>query len=315
MKYMNKKLALKKYIAVIGGCSLDRTFKQQKDGSYSSVPDVSVPGGKGANQAVAASRAGYQVKMISKLGAEDDVISKAIISNLEKNGVDTENIEFNPDVNNDCSDIFVSTQGDNDIQRRSGAINSFSPDMVDKYADVLKNAQFVIAQMKAPKEFSEKLINFCYDNGVPIVVTPCRPEKLSISDPENLKLIDKITFITANEHECKTIFGDLPVSECVARYPNKLIVTLGANGAIFHNGEKLVKLNSLDVPRVIDTTGAGDTLNGNFVVGLLNGLSVEKALRRGMAASTIKIQSPTAQAGMPTKRKLDEFIAERGLEL
>lgn len=315
MKYMNKKLALSKYIAVIGGCSLDRTFKQQEDGKYPLVPNVSVPGGKGANQAVAASRAGYSVKMISRLGAKDDAISKAIISNLEKNGVDMKNIEFDPAVSNDCSDIFVSAQGDNDIQRHSGAINSFTPDMVDKYADVLKNAQFVIAQMKAPKEFSEKLINFCYENNVPIVVTPCRPEKLSVSDPENLKLIDKITYITANEHECKTIFGDLPVSECVARYPNKLIVTLGADGAIFHNGERLVKLNSLDVERVVDTTGAGDTLNGNFVVGLLEGLSVEQAIRRGMAASTIKIQSQTAQAGMPTKQQLDGFIAERGLEM
>ena len=98
--------------------------------------------------------------MISRLGAKDDAISKAIISNLEKNGVDTKNIEFDPAVSNDCSDISVSAQGDNDIQRHSGAINSFTPDMVDKYADVLENAQFVIAQMKAPKELVRNLSIF-----------------------------------------------------------------------------------------------------------------------------------------------------------
>ena len=78
----------------------------------------------------------------------------------------------------------------------------------------------------AKKEVSVELINFCYDNNIPLVLTPCRPQRLAISEPGNKELIDKITYITANKKECETIFETTDIESCLEKYPNKLIVTL-----------------------------------------------------------------------------------------
>ncbi len=117
-----------------------------------------------------------------------------------------------------------------------------------------------MCQLKVPKEVTVKLIEFCYKHSKKLILTPCRPEKLNIKDKENLKLIDKISIITANKKECKTIFNTDDVLSCVKKYPNKLIVTLGKEGLVYHNGKRFVKMPEIDVDEVIDTTGAGDTL-------------------------------------------------------
>lgn len=300
----------KDYIVVFGGCSIDCTFIQNEDGTYPKIPTKISYGGKGSNQAVSASRAGLNVKMISKLSGDQAEIenTNGILENLKSNEIDTEFIEIESGFSNDVNSIYVTTTGENDIHGRTGAIENFDESMVSKNAEVIKNAKFVIAQMKCPKNVSEKLINFCYENNVPIVITPCRPAKLKIGEDGNRDLLNKITFITANENECKTMFGDLSVEECVSMFPKKLIMTLGGDGAIFHNGEKIVRLPAFKVKNIVDTTGAGDTLNGNFVSAILGGDSLESALMKGMGASTIKIQYKTAQLGMPTKIELYEFL-------
>lgn len=300
-----------KYIVVIGGCSLDETYLQHVDGTYSNVPDIVVPGGKASNQAVSASLAGAKVKIITILGSKESEATQEIVDNLVKKGVDVSCIEFNENVNNDVSKIRIGfASHDNEIERISGAIDSFYSGLIYKHEDLIKGASFVIAQMKAPKEFSIELINFCHENNVPISITPCRPDKLLVRELENVDLINKMTFITANQNECQVMFDNLPVVECVSMFPNKLIVTLGENGLMYHNGNSIIHVSSVHVQNVVDTTGAGDTLAGNFVAGLVSGLSVNDSLIRGTYASALAIQEKTAQKGMPTKAKLDKYIAK-----
>lgn len=295
-------------ICVFGGCSLDMIYYQNSDGTYNNVPDMKVPGGKGANQAVAASRAGAKTTIISRIGKDD--IGKSILENLNFNMVDTCNIEMVEGLENDCSKILINIKDkDNEIERFSGAINSFSPDMIDRYSNVLLNSKIIVCQLKVPKEVTEKLINFCYENNKMLILTPCRPEKLSIADENNIELIDKISIITCNKKECQTIFGTDDVESCVEKYPNKLIVTLGKDGLIYHNGKRLVKMPAIDV-EVIDTIGAGDTLNGNLATFLSKGSDLQHSLRKAMYASTMKIQVKSAQEGMPYKEDLEQFILE-----
>lgn len=293
-------------VCVFGGCSLDMTFFQKSNGAYDNTPDLKVPGGKGSNQAVAASRAGAKTTIITKVGKDD--IGKELVANLERNMIDISNVEMVDGLNNDYSTIKVRLEDkDNEISRVSGAINSFTPDLIDKYSDTLINSKIIVSQLKVPKEVTEKLINFCYENNKMLVLTPCRPEKLSLKDPKNIELIEKISLITCNQKECETIFGTNDVESCVKQYPNKLIVTLGKNGAIYHNGSHLVKLPAIDVD-VVDTVGAGDTLNGNLCAFLASGLDLYHALRKAMYASAMKIQVPSAQNGMPYKDDLENFI-------
>lgn len=299
---------MEKYIVVLGGSSLDLVFKETSNG-YLNEPTEMTFGGKGANQAIAARRSGYNVKMITCVA--NDSYGKKIIDNLSENGVDVSCCELINGIQNDMSTVKVSLKGENEIIRNSGAINSFTTNLIDKYAEIIKNADMVIAQYKIPKEVSEYLIDFCYENNVKIVITPCRPERLSIKEGKNLEIIDKITYITCNEKEAKIVFDSENIEEIVKNYPNKLIVTLGEKGAIFNNGKKNVKIPAFKIKNVVDTTGAGDTLNGNFAVSLLMGKSIEESVIFGMASSSLKIQKQTAQAGMPKRSDTEKFLKEQ----
>ena len=295
-------------ICVFGGSALDMMYYQKADGSYSNAPDMKVPGGKGANQAVAAARAGAKTTIITKIGKDD--IGYSILENFNFNMVDTSNIEMIEGLQNDYSNIKIKIKDkDNDIERFSGSIDSFDVDMIDKYSDVLLNSRIIVCQLKVPKEVTEKLINFCHEHNKMLILTPCRPQKLNISDKNNNKeLIDKISIITCNRKECETIFNTSDIKSCVKKYPNKLIVTLGKEGLMYSNGKRIIKMPPIDV-EVVDTVGAGDTFCGNLAAFLSKGLDLQHATRKAMYASTMKIQVKTAQEGMPYLDDLETFIS------
>ena len=294
----------KKYdVCVFGGASLDQTYYQHEDGSYSNNPDALYNGGKGSNQAVAAARAGAIVAFISRIGKDD--IGNRIIENLKYNGVDTNRVDIVEGLENDYSDIYINIlDKDNEIIRHGKAIDSFTVDMIENNKDVLLNSTIIVCQLKCPLEVTEALLDFCSKNNKKVILTPCRPQKLA----NRLDLIDKITYITCNEHECKTIFETDNIQECLKKYPNKLIVTLGSQGLMYYDGNRIVHMPAIEA-EVLDTTGAGDTLNGNLAYLLSQGMDLKHALRRSMYASTLKIQVKSAQAGMPYKEQLDSFIA------
>lgn len=291
-------------VCVFGGCSIDQFFYQNIDGTYNEMPSLKTYGGKGANQAVAASRAGGKATIISRVGKDD--IGKSIIENLNYNMVNTSNIEM-IDVDNDYSNIYINIEDkDNDIKRHSGAIEAFTKDMIDNNEEVLLNSNIILCQLKCPIEVTEKLINFCHKNNKTLILTPCRPDKLK----NRTDLIEKVSFITCNKQECQTIFGTDNIDECVKKYPNKLIVTLGSDGLVYYDSTRIVRMPALDV-NVIDTTGAGDTLCGNFAVEFAKGVDLKHALRRAMYASSLKIQVKSAQDGMPYREDLDLFITNQ----
>lgn len=303
---MNDKL---KYdVCVFGGCSIDMMFYENEKGKFSKKPDKIIPGGKGANQAVAASRAGARVTIITKVGRDD--IGRKIIDNLSYNGVSINNIEQVDGISNDYTHVFISASDkDNVMTRFTGAIDSFDEDMVNRYASVILNSKIVLSQFKCPKNVSEKLINFCYENEVPIIVTPCRPQKLIMTEDNNEELINKITYITCNEEECKIVFNKYKTpEEAVCAYPNKLIVTLGWKGLVYHNGEKVVYVKAIPLDNIEDTTGAGDTFAGNLAYHLTNGYNLYDSIEHSQYASALKIQVKTAQDGMPYKEELNNFI-------
>lgn len=299
---------MKKYdICVFGGCSLDMTFFQKEDGTYNSEPDICMPGGKGANQAVAAARSGSKVVIISKVGKDD--VGDKIVENLIKNGVHTDGVEVVEGLKNDCSKIYIEKNTkDNEIIRENGAIDSFTIDMIEKNKNILLNSKMVVAQMKAPKEVSIALINFCKENDIPLIITPCRPDKLKISEKGNYELIDKITYITANRKECSTIFGTDDIIECVKKYPNKLIITLGSEGLVYYDGKNINKIDAIKVEKVVDTTGAGDTFNGNLATLLSRNVPLSTAVEKAQYASALKLSKKGAQNGMPYEEELDDFI-------
>ena len=202
-------------VCIFGGCSVDLMFYEKEDQTYNKTPDKIVPGGKASNQAVAASRAGAKVTIITRIGK--DKIGETIYNNLKYNEVDTTNIEMINNLKNDFSEIYIDLETkDNEIVRNNSAINSFNVDMIDKYKDVLLNSKLIVSQLKVPVDVSNYLINFCHENNLPIIVTPCNPDKLS------LDLIDKISIITANKKECEIIFDTTNIEECIKEFEDMI---------------------------------------------------------------------------------------------
>lgn len=131
-------------VCVFGGCSLDKMYYQKTDGKYGENPDLLVYGGKGANQAIAAARAGAKTTIISRIGKDAEGLK--IIDNLKYNNVDTSNVEMISDVENDYSNIYINiSDKDNEIKRFGNAIDSFDISMIDNHKQELLNSTIVVA--------------------------------------------------------------------------------------------------------------------------------------------------------------------------
>lgn len=258
-------------------------------------------GGKGANQAVAAARLGSHVAMIGKVGA--DSFGTEIIANLKENQISVDGVEPVTHLPSGSAHITLA-DGDNSIVVISGANNAVDIQQLTKNQERIKTSDLVLLQQEIPSETVEAIVDFCYQHQIPTVLNPAPARSISQN------VIDKVTYLTPNEHEFEELFPQLTVSEGLAKYPNKLIITVGSKGVLFNNGQEEILVPSYQVTPV-DTTGAGDTFNGAFSVALTNQLSVAESIRFGNLAASLSIQKFGAQGGMP---KLEELKEQPGYE-
>lgn len=258
-------------------------------------------GGKGANQAVAAARLGSHVAMIGKVGA--DSFGTEIIANLKENQISVNGVEPVTHVPSGSAHITLA-DGDNSIVVISGANNAVDIQQLTKNQERIKTSDLVLLQQEIPSETVEAIVDFCYQHQIPTVLNPAPARSISQN------VIDKVTYLTPNEHEFEELFPQLTVSEGLAKYPNKLIITVGSKGVLFNNGQEEILVPSYQV-KPVDTTGAGDTFNGAFSVALTNQLSVAESIRFGNLAASLSIQKFGAQGGMP---KLEELKEQPGYE-
>lgn len=251
-------------------------------------------GGKGANQAVAASRLGADVGMIGLVG--DDIFGKEIIENLNKNRVNTENVEPVPYEVSGSAHIILYEK-DNSIIVVPGANNQLDKTKIENLRDNIKQYDLVIIQNEIPQLTNEKIIQICWEEKIPTIYNPAPARKLA------KEWIEKVTYLTPNEHEFTILFPDKKLSEALREYPNQLVITLGSKGSVFFNGEKEIHIPAYKV-EPIDTTGAGDTFNGAMAVGLINGMTLEDSLKLANLSAAYSVQKFGAQGGMPTLNQL-----------
>lgn len=251
-----------------------------------------IPGGKGANQAVSMAKLGADVEMFGCVG--DDGAGTALIDNLKQAGVKYEHIAVCKGVPTGIAIITVG-ENDNTIIVVAGANDSVNKQYVDSIETELLQSDIVLLQHEIPQETIEYVIEKCYQHGVKVVLNPgpARPVKREI--------IEKVTYLTPNEHEAVILFGtDVPMEALLKQYPEKLLITQGSKGVItcLRSGE------ILEVPArkaaVVDTTGAGDTLNGAFTVQIAQGADVTQALQFANVAASLSTEKFGAQGGMPT---------------
>ncbi|TDL87203.1 ribokinase [Vibrio vulnificus] len=290
-------------IAVVGSSSMDLVVTSAKRpiAGETVLGDsfITVPGGKGANQAVAAARLGAEVSMVGCVG--DDVYGEIILENLKKNHVNTEYVEPVTGSASGTAHITLS-EGDNSIIVVKGANDFITPEYVQKAKKVIEDSDIVLVQQEIPEETVEYLADLCNTLQKRLLLNPAPARKLSEA------VIQQASFLTPNEHEFEILFNGRDRTEVLTEYPNKLFITEGENGVRYFDGHEEKVVPSFEV-KAVDTTGAGDTFNAAFAVAVAEGKSFDECLLFANRAASISVTKLGAQGGMPTREEV-----ERGLE-
>ena len=298
---------MKNYTIVFGCCAEDYTYYQK-----TKTADVSF-GGKGGNQAIAHAKAGRKTIMLTKFSSmpSEKESTERQLKNFKKHKVCVKYIAYDKEHRNEQTRVLVDMDGDNTMEEIKDMSNTYTIDYVHKNEKLIKNAKFLILQLKIPNEVTKEIFKICKKHNVKTCLTPCRFQKAR----ENPDFIEDATFVTLNKKEITQIFGkekdreitlsDRQIANILKKYPNKIILTLGEKGVKYHNGQEIVTIPAINIENVVTTTGAGDTFCGNFVACLLDGDDITTAIQKGICASTIKIQSEGTQNGMPYKKERD----------
>lgn len=293
-----------KKIAVVGSINIDQTVTAERIPlKGETLPGANlryIPGGKGANQAVAMAKLGAQVEMFGCVG--DDENGRKMIENLAANHVETDNIKI---VSGIPTGIAIITVGENDntIIVVEGANGQVNRDYIDSIKEILLGYDMVVLQHEIPLDTVRYVVELCTSHGIPTLLNPAPAAEVP------METIEKVTYLTPNEHEAVLIFGkERSTEDLLKAYPEKLIITQGSRGV----SVGLKKGEVLNVParkaEVVDTTGAGDTLNGAFCVKIMEGSNIAEALEYANAAASLSIGKFGAQSGMPTAKELAEIL-------
>lgn len=279
-------------ITVIGSVNMDLMVTANKipaNGETNLGTDFQTsPGGKGANQAVAASRLGADVKMIGCVG--EDVFGRELVSSLQREKIDVSHMFQAGNEPTGIANVIVSEQ-DNRIIVVPGANYALNKEMIASLENVIQKSSHVVLQLEIRPEIVDIILNECRVNHVPVLLNPAPAEYF------DLRWMDAITTLTPNEQECTYIFGT-DIETALEQYPKRLIVTLGDEGARYFDGEKHVRIPSFQAD-VVDTTGAGDTFNGALAYAFTNGYSFDEAVLFANAAGSLAVEKMGAQSGMP----------------
>ncbi|MFC4652089.1 ribokinase [Lactococcus nasutitermitis] len=289
-----------KKITVVGSISMDLVTSTKK------IPEAGetivgqsfsmVPGGKGANQAVAISRLSTEKTSVTMLGAVgDDTFGKELILNLKNNQIFCDNVGTIPQITG-IAQITIY-DNDNRIIIIPGANSAITTETWTQEWETIKESELVVLQNEIPHEVNLQIAKFCKANTIKVLYNPAPARK---TDTEMLDFVD---YITPNEHEYKDLFPDLSLEDGLKKYPNKLIVTLGIKGVALHDGTQFQVIPAIPA-KAIDTTGAGDTFNGAFAVAISKKLEIKEAIKFAVIASHLSVQKFGAQGGMPTLKEI-----------
>ncbi|MBS1226977.1 MAG: ribokinase [Proteobacteria bacterium] len=256
-------------------------------------------GGKGANQAVAARRLGAQVTMIGCVG--DDAFGRQLLDQLKAEGIDTRHVRVAQQIGTGVAAITVS-QAENAIIVVPGANHALTP--ADLYAAeaAFAAADVVLCQLEIPLASVEAAAKLAQQHGKAFVLNPAPAVVLPAS------LLERVTLLTPNEHELALLFAcaDDDWQQQLRAHPQRIVMTKGADGAWFADGNGQLQHQCAFRVSAVDTTGAGDTFNGALAAFWGNDLA--NSARLACAASALSVTRAGAQGGMPTREQLLAFI-------
>ena len=303
-------------IVVVGSINLDLVAATQRIPSagetISGISFRTFPGGKGANQAVAAARLEGSVSMVGKIGA--DAFGDQLRESLEESNVNTRAVEVVPG-SSGVALITTDAKGENAITVVAGANAQLSPADLDTHIDLIRNAGILLTQLEIPIETVEYLAAIAFRERIPLVLDPAPARPL----PESL--LKCVTWLTPNETETSILLRRSPgelsnasiedaANDLLARGSRNVILKLGSRGCYLALEDGTRQLMPAYVVDAVDTTAAGDAFNGAFAVAMLKGQSPLESAAWASAVAAISVTRRGAQASMPSAAEVDRFLEE-----
>lgn len=274
---------------------------------------MTFPGGKGANQAVAAARAGGDIIFIASVG--DDSYGEEAIKGYKLDNINTENIKICKGVPSGIAMITISDSGENAITVASGANAHLLPADLEEAEEPFQEADYMLIQLETPLETVQKAVELCNELDTRVILNPAPAAHLSD------EILSKVSIITPNETEAERLSGitvkDVSTAAKAAESLHKrgietVIITMGAMGAYLSDrASGLRKLIPGFTVQAVDTTAAGDVFNGQLAVSLAEGNELERAIVIAHAAAALSVQKLGAQSSIPRREETCYYLEEQ----
>ena len=299
-------------VMVVGGINMDLVVHTPRfPASGETVVGshfFTTPGGKGANQAVAAARMGARTLMVGRVGS--DAFGQELVTALETEGIDVSGVVVDESTPSGVALIEVDDAGQNRIIQVWGANATLGEAEVNAAVKALPTVQVVLLQLEAPVEVSLQVARAARQQGCLVILDPAPVGEL----PQELYAL--VDILTPNETEATALTGipvtDVPSAREAAlrlleRGTPPVIVKLGAQGAYYAwpDGELIVPPFAVEA---VDTVGAGDAFNGALAVALVEGEGMEQALEWAAAAGAVAVARLGAQAAMPRCGEVEQLL-------
>ncbi|TDV56763.1 ribokinase [Pseudomonas graminis] len=272
---------------------------------------VTVPGGKGANQAVAAARLGASVAMIGCVG--DDAYGEQLRTALLAEGIDCQAVTRIGGESTGVALIVVDDSSQNAIVIVAGGNGHVTASVVDSFDALLSGAEVIICQLEVPLDTVGHVLKRGHELGKTVILNPA-----PASGPLPAEWFAWIDYLIPNESEATALTGlpvdstasaDAAASALLAAGVSKVIITLGEHGALFASSSRSEHFQAPKV-RPVDTTAAGDTFVGGFAAALADGKSESEAIRFGQVAAALSVTRSGAQPSIPTFAEVQASAAE-----
>lgn len=298
------------HIVVVGSLNMDlvvHTNRHPKPGETLLGRDFQTfPGGKGANQAVAAARAGGQVFIIGRVG--EDAFGSVLLESIARDGVNTTFVRRTSSTASGVALITLDAEGQNTIVVASGANEMLTAQDVLASESIFENAAALLMQLETPLDAVAQATELARKHKVRVILNPAPAQALSSN------FLEQIDYLIPNENELALMTGvqgvSLGLDSLSGMVGSAVIVTLGSNGVMLAERSDRPKHHHLSgyTVNVVDTVAAGDAFVGAFGVALAEGKSALDAATFGNAAGAIAVTRPGAQPSIPTRAEIYQFL-------
>ncbi|MGF1706432.1 ribokinase [Enterovibrio baiacu] len=272
-----------------------------------------IPGGKGANQAVAAARLGADIGFIACVG--DDAFGINIRESFKEDGIAVDGVKIEAGTPTGIAMIQVADSGENSICISAEANAKLTANAIEPDLEAIRQASYLLMQLETPMDGIEHAASVAKENNTKVILNPAPARPLSD------ELLARVDMITPNETEAEVLTGIAVTDEASAQQAATVMHAKGIETVMITLGAKGVWVSQKDdekgqiIPgfrvEATDTTAAGDTFNGALVTGLLEAMPLESAIKFAHAAAAISVTRFGAQTSIPSRTEVDTFLADQ----